>query len=463
MMEEYKDNKVVDLVVELDFDQNIDILVAEISEILKYKNAQISTKELENETIVKCIYKDQIRNFENLSLFLEFKFTKDNFKSMKLSLEHHQINENDLDLYIYKTIQMKLLNSVYKKNSSKYTVRIYKSIFNKTTIKGVYTINWINKIQMFPLMVFEKDESYSEHIIVFDVEVKAINLDQARSIAYNIISDFTAFLSLLIDVGFQDIRSKYMNFLIKGNLGRIQLNRHRTGTYDEELKLYVRDNFYGITPEDNPGYDYGPIYLVAEEMKTKVTYQTNSDAFLERIFKDREIKKKSSMKNEYSEGSFAQIHNPHNPIKVPKKIRDYFREIKQLEEENIKKYESFRNACRIYLLAKNTEQFNETSAISYMVASVEALGKYEKIGFSEMCKRYLGDDIDLKFLDYLYGNVRSGHFHSGEFAFLEYDVNFNRSMDSLYTKIIQKNREAKSSLRKVLVSWVEENLNLRNN
>lgn len=114
-MEEYKDNKVVDLVVELDFDQNIDILVAEISEILKYKNAQISTKELENETIVKCIYKDQIRNFENLSLFLEFKFTKDNFKSMKLSLEHHQINENDLDLYIYKTIQMKLLNSVYKK------------------------------------------------------------------------------------------------------------------------------------------------------------------------------------------------------------------------------------------------------------------------------------------------------------------------------------------------------------
>lgn len=173
-------------------------------------------------------------------------------------------------------------------------------------------------------MVFEKDESYSEHIIVFDVEVKAINLDQARSIAYNIISDFTAFLSLLIDVGFQDIRSKYMNFLIKGNLGRIQLNRHRTGTYDEELKLYVRDNFYGITPEDNPGYDYGPIYLVAEEMKTKVTYQTNSDAFLERIFKDREIKKKSSMKNEYSEGSFAQIHNPHNPIKVPKKLEIIF-------------------------------------------------------------------------------------------------------------------------------------------
>ncbi|TKJ92950.1 hypothetical protein PaeCFBP13512_06275 [Paenibacillus sp. CFBP13512] len=463
MSEINKDTKMVELAVDLDFDQNIDVLTAERSEILKNKNAQIITKEINDETVVTCIYKDQIRTFEDLNLVLEFNFTKDIFKSMNVSVAHHQINENDLELYIYKNIQIKLLNSVYKENSSKYTVRVYKCIFNKTTIKGVYTINWGNKIQMFPLMDFEKDESFSEHIIVFDVEVRAVNLDQARSMAYNIVSDFTAFLSLLIDVGFQDLRSKYMNFLMKDNFGRLQASRYRTGAYDKELGLYIKDNFYGITPEDKPGYDYGPIYLLPEEMKTKVTYQIDSDAFLEDKFKNREIKKKSTMKNEYLEGSFAEIHNPYNSIKVPRKIREYFREIKQLEEKNVNKYEFFRNASRIYALAKNIEQFNETSAISYMVASVEALGKSEKMSFSEICRKYLGEDVDLKLLDYLYGNVRSGHFHSGEFAFLEYEVNFNRSMDSLYTNLIRKNRQAKKSLRKVLVSWIEDNLNMRYN
>jgi len=140
MSEMNKDTKMVELAIGLDFDQNIDVLIAELSEILKNKNAQIITKEVNDETVVTCIYKDQIRTFEDLNLVLEFNFTKDIFKSMKVSVAHHQINENDLELYIYKNIQIKLLNSVYKENSSKYTVRVYKCIFNKNNINILYKI-----------------------------------------------------------------------------------------------------------------------------------------------------------------------------------------------------------------------------------------------------------------------------------------------------------------------------------
>jgi hypothetical protein len=463
MVEENQVNKTIELTVNMDFDQNIDVLVSELSEILKNKKTHIYNREIKDKTVIECIYQDQIREFKDLMLVLSFNYTKDKFENLKISLEHHQINENDLELYIYKNICSKLLDIVYKDTSSKYTVRIYKTIFNKSTIKGFYSINWINKIQMFSLMDFEKDESFSEHIIAFDVEVRANNLDKARSIAYNIILDFTNFLSVLIDVGFQDIRSKYMNFLIKDPMRGIQACRYRTGAYDVELGLYIKDNFFGINSEDDPQDLYGPIHLFTEDLNVRATYQLKNDKFLEKKFKDREMQKKSSMKNEYLEGMFTQVHNPYHPIRVPKNIREYFREIKQLKDDDMNKYECFRNASRLYALAKNVEQFNETSAVSYMVSSVEAIGKSEGLSFSQVCKKYLNGDVDFKFLEYLYGNVRSGHFHAGEFAFLEYDVKFNRSMDNLYTKILKKNHQAKKILREVLINWIQENLNMKNN
>ncbi|MSR92527.1 hypothetical protein [Inconstantimicrobium porci] len=85
------------------------------------------------------------------------------------------------------------------------------------------------------------------------------------------------------------------------------------------------------------------------------------------------------------------------------------------------------------------------------------MAKSEQIGFSDFMKKYLKDEYEAKFCDYLY-SIRSGHFHSGEMFFLEYDLNLDITLDYNFIEI--RNRLSKSLylLRKAFVQWIEKNI-----
>lgn len=85
---------------------------------------------------------------------------------------------------------------------------------------------------------------------MFDIEVDAINVDHARSLAYNHTANLNAYLCVLLDVSFELITSEFRIFTIKkGNA--FELNRYRTGFIDYELNLIIKDNHYGLKNIEN--------------------------------------------------------------------------------------------------------------------------------------------------------------------------------------------------------------------
>ncbi|MDI5740202.1 hypothetical protein MJM94_23810, partial [Salmonella enterica subsp. enterica serovar Kentucky] len=60
-----------------------------------------------------------------------------------------------------------------------------------------------------------KQESLTEQIVMFDIEVDAINVDHARSLAYNHTANLNAYLCVLLDVSFELITSEFRIFTIK--------------------------------------------------------------------------------------------------------------------------------------------------------------------------------------------------------------------------------------------------------
>lgn len=120
--------------------------------------------------------------------------------------------EMDLKLFYLEEIKGRLLDAVNKKKS-KYTLRNYKKIYNTTPIYGYYEINGDCKIAFHTLNIMPKDEPMTEHIVCFDIELEERNFERSRSLANNTVSEFCNFLSVLLDIGFYEPTSKFMNFI----------------------------------------------------------------------------------------------------------------------------------------------------------------------------------------------------------------------------------------------------------
>jgi len=80
--------------------------------------------------------------------------------------------------------------------------------------------------------------------------------------------------------------------------------------------------------------------------------------------------------------------------------------------------------------------------------------------FVEFSRKYSNEtDFDRDFFKYLYGNIRSGHFHAGEFKFYEYETSLNSYKNVDFFEI-QNNKyiRSKKLIRGIFVNWIERNI-----
>lgn len=441
--------------------------------LMEKKDCNITYNKLEDGKSSLTTMTEKIINDKSVNIEIEIIYDTNMLYDIGVKLfqkENDKYNyEMELKLFYFEEIKGKMLDQINFINS-KYTIRNYRAIYNAYPIMGSYTTTGEYKIRFATLDCIEKNEPLTEHIMCFDVEIEERNVERARSKAYNVISDFCSYLSVLLDIGFYDIQSKFTNFVCKTDHYNmtgferrfesiIEHKRYRTAFYDKELKLYVKDNMNGICPEKElkkgiTESGYMSIYACNQVSQ----FKTGALDTVNEIFKGHRLSKLSNQNNiEQCEDIILECHFPSQKIFIPKKIRNYYRGIDKLKKENEKKYICFRNASRLY----NKSHFlgvDETSMqISFLVASIEALTKYEKnISFTEFIQHYC-DNVDRKELDLIY-SIRSKLFHAGEFSFFEFDFELNPYSDPLFIEFHNYYIKFKNILRKTIISWVNINI-----
>lgn len=123
---------------------------------------------------------------------------------------------------------------------------------------------------------------------------------------------------------------------------------------------------------------------------------------------------------------------------------------------------AFDSCARLYQVALNAGRQYPTVNLAYKIAAVEAIANANAEGtsFSDFMRKHanLSSDYD-DFLQFLYGNVRSGHFHSGAFPlgdFLGARFDFLMDSDALTQHHVQF--QGHRLLRRVIANWILEAL-----
>ena len=365
---------------------------------------------------------------------------------------------------------------------TKYVIRVYGKYYLRKALELNETFNWKNRINLISYeipgryQVYDIDKITScpkEHVLYCDIEVSAYNLSSARSMAYNLFLEFTSLLSVLLDLGIEPFTTRenvlLLDYPIEGNLCNFNGSIGSNGIYDDELDILVFDNMNGLVAIDESGKMKLSTYINVGYSGNVVT-QSSYNEVLENIFKDRDIK---SYKKQYKKGKISkEITFYNSQLELVSEHSSFFRKIFRFENENSKEYMYFLNACQMYNFAHCACFMYPTAMISYFIASIEALSKTEttKVNLSEsksdmdrfvcFCKKYytLIDNFDEKFYRYIYGKIRSGHFHSGESQFFEYNCNFDLSFEGDFFKMRDIYLRIRSELREIMINWINANI-----
>ncbi|WP_322050179.1 hypothetical protein [Paraburkholderia bannensis] len=397
-----------------------------------------------------------------------FRVSKDLIHDVTLTLLDGPKGFNELNLKYYALRLMDdIISGEHNGDYNKYTIRTYSKIFNAHPLREEVLVNADYKFLIKPFPWGSKNEPLTEQIVLLDTEVEAINIEHARSLAYNHTSNANAYLSVLLDTGFEMVNSEFRIFAIKQGQ-EFSLNRYRTGFVDFELGLVVKDNHYGLKDIKNldhvNSFHSGKLVLNFPidqddgglEFHTTQTIDTiSNNDFLEDLFYNHKIIRKNDNKNKPKYISISE--NPHHPnqeISIPSDIRRYFKRISSLFAE---KKEAFLSSCRLYNIALTSGRNQPTLSQSYKVCAVEALANFEKISFSEFMIKYSKKDFDKQLCDYFY-SVRSGHFHAGRFYFDEYAVNFQREVALTFQEKTADHENFSRYVRIAIINWIRNEI-----
>lgn len=369
----------------------------------------------------------------------------------------------DIKLYYYENLDLyKAIQEIRSENDSPKTVRIYKLMYNSYPIIGTYSFNFNKyKLVFHTIGCKERKEPLTEQIVAFDVKIKASNIQEARSKAYNIVADFVSYLSVLIDIGFFEPRSFYRNFVRLSYVNyhrNISHERFRTSFIDKELDIVVKDNMNGLATLDDvkkgENFESGVISIkFPESRNASIVENYGNIEHVESVFEKHRLEKIPKSNPNYSDEIRQDVFVLGQEILIPKCIREYFRGIEELED-NKKKY--FRNSARLYNMSK-VMGFNEPSLqIALLVAGIESLAKSEGLSYSEFIKAYC-KDINKGEVDEMY-EIRSKLFHSGEFSFFEFDINMNPYLHPIYELLSEKYFEYIKITRKTITTWITRNI-----
>lgn len=459
------------LVQELGYDIIEENYIKDLQEMLvESENKVLSLYKKDNDLFtLECNLNKVVRDHQ-VSIHVCIEFDKKMLYRVKLDLEpldsDDKLNyELDLKLFFHEEIKGRLLDSINKKKS-KFTLRNYKIIYNSSPINGYYEINGDNKISFHSLNITPKDEPLTEHILCFDVEVEERNFERARSLANNTVSEFCCFLSLLLDIGFYEPTSKFMNFITTKYVGVQKVfsnERYRTAFYDPELELYIKDNMNGLCSKKDiikGNFNNGYYSLGAMDGTSMVQMSMGELSSIEDVFSNHRLyktKDKVKKTDDYIEEINVEPHFPNQPIYIPRQIRKYFRGIENYKKNRYENYQCFRNACRLYNKSKTLGMEGASIEISFLVASLEALSKTESnSSFTTFVMKY-NPDAKKEDLDSLYG-IRSKLFHSGAFSFFEFEFDVNPYSNPFYMEFHQKYILFKIILRKAFINWINEYL-----
>lgn len=302
--------------------------------------------------VLECSIGKVIRN-NQVHIGINIEFDKKLLRKIEITLQPDDENDLcnydiDIKLFYHEEIKSALFDAV-NKSKTKYTLRNYRAYYNATPIYGYYEIHGENNFAFHTLKTVPKDEPLTEHIICFDIEVEERSFERARSLAYNLASEFCGFVSVLLDVGFYDLQSKFTSFITTKFVGTTKAfshERYRTAFFDPELKLYVKDNMNGLCPEKEVEHGnflngYVSFYLNngKEIVHTKIGNASSiEEAFKKhRIYKIKEKMQVAQNEEEYGGAILTEPHFLDQPITIPKELRAYFRGIERFKAE---KYEN---------------------------------------------------------------------------------------------------------------------------
>jgi hypothetical protein len=463
----------VEYVEELNYKITENNYIKELQEL--FRDSELVTSINKNESLfsLSCILKKIFRDHDvKIGVYIEF--DKKVLYRIKLNLEPMESDdttnyEMDLKLFYFEEIKSHLLDSI-NKPKDKFKLRVYKIIYNTTPIYGYYETNGSNKISFHTLNKIEKSEPLTEHIICFDIEVMERSFERAKSLANNVISDFCGYLSVLLDIGFHEPTSKYVNFIRTDYIGVDKVFKHeryRTSFYDQELKLYVKDNMNGLcTLEDvkKGNFNNGYYSISSYDGVNTVQMKMGTISSIEKAFASHRLYKVKDMVKGSEDNAHEKVDEinvePHflnQPIDIPHELRKYIRGIEQYKKNHYEQFLFFRAACRLYNKSKVLSMEGASMEVSFLVACIETLSKTEENqSFSAFAMKF-NKEANKDDLDLLYG-IRSKLFHAGSFSFFEYEFDINPNSNPLYLEFRQKYVMFKSILRKTFVNWVKENI-----
>lgn len=445
-----------------------------VKHVLNKKCETIQTFKKDNgHFIVTADFLDNMRNSQaKMNLVLEY----DEMTIYQVKLGIYQCEDDlidytmDMKLYYYENLDIyRFIQEIRSENDTPKTVRIYKLMYNSYPIKGTYSFNLKNCKLIFHSIGFEeRTEPLTEQIVAFDVKIKTANIQEARARAYNIVADFTSYLSVLLDVSFYEPQSIYRNFV------KLSYNEHyqrglsherfRTSFIDTELGLVIKNNMNGLTTlkdaKKGENFDSGVISIKFPDNNDVSLIETYGNTkHIEEVFEKHRLEKIPKSQPEYAEEIMEDLFVFGQKILIPKCIREYFRGIDNLEDKK-KKY--FRNSSRLYNISTLIGVNISSLQIALLVASVESLAKAEGLNYSDFVKEYC-QSADKNDVDEMY-EIRSKLFHSGEFSFFEFDISMNPYLNPIFEHLSEKYTEYRKIIRKTIINWIVRNvMNQRDN
>lgn len=267
---------------------------------------------------------------------------------------------------------------------------------------------WIKNIRIAPVNPSDPTPCrYDiERYISLDMEVDAIDEQDAWSIASFKADKLVAKLSMIADIGFYKPTSEHRWFIPEDNHGASELRQL---------------GYFG----------HGP---VIEKMP----------------------RKGKLCKAGLFEGSMhSRMRYVGDSLKFPVETRKL---LSAIESKPVNLNSALENSALLYQFALNAGRYSRTVTLSYLVASIDALCKAENTykNFGSFLRHYAQPTHNIDHLiNFMHGDVRSAHFHVGEFPFGEFNLKktttiFKSSVDKVTD---HRYNECKKIIRHAISNW----------
>lgn len=231
---------------------------------------------------------------------------------------------------------------------------------------------WISGLHFGPLINEDKSKRFivnAQRFVYLDQKVRGIDQEHASITATREAQDFTALLSLILNFSI----SKEPNFSVY--------------TYDDEPPFELKRRNMSILPVQ-----------FLKEMPGRLPFE---------------------MRGVYSGSVFDMYRFAGNLVCMPQEGRKIVRHVLN---SGFAARKAYLNCSKLFRLGLIFSRYSETSSLSYRVAAIDALNQGLNTGLTlkEFVKKHSGGISDTM-LEFLYRDIRSAHFHGGEFLLDEYE------------------------------------------